>query len=65
MDSAPALKGKSDGGAWTLWEKIAAGRPEFGHASVFDDHIDLSKWVSFTTTQHDPDLLPDRPRPDG
>ena len=54
MDSAPVLKGKADGGAWTLWEKIAAGRPEFGRPSVFDDHIDESKWVSFTTTQHDP-----------
>ena len=48
------LKGKADGGAWTLWEKIASGRPEFGHPSTFDDHIDESKWVSFTTTQHDP-----------
>ena len=35
MDSAPVLNGKSDGGAWTLWEKIAAGRPEFGHPVHF------------------------------
>jgi oleate hydratase len=54
MDSAPVLKDKADGGAWTLWEKIAAGRPEFGRPSVFADHIDESKWVSFTTTLHDP-----------
>lgn len=54
MDSAPVLKGKADGGAWTLWETLAAGRPEFGHPSVFADHVDESKWVSFTTTQHDP-----------
>jgi oleate hydratase len=53
MDSAPILKGKADGGAWTLWEKIAAGHPEFGQPSVFADHIDESKWVSFTTTLHD------------
>ena len=26
MDSAPVLKGKSDGGSWALWEKIAAGQ---------------------------------------
>jgi oleate hydratase len=26
MDSAPVLKGKSDGGSWALWEKIAARR---------------------------------------
>lgn len=57
MDTAPALCGKADGGAWTLWEKIARGRPEFGHPSVFADHIDESKWISFTTTLHDPTFL--------
>ena len=57
MDSAPVLRGKQDGGAWTLWETIAAGRPEFGHPSVFADHIDKSKWVSFTTTFHDSTFL--------
>ncbi len=54
MGSAPIMKGKADGGAWTLWEKIAAGHSEFGRPSTFDDHIDESKWVSFTITQHDP-----------
>jgi len=57
MDTAPALLGKQDGGAWTLWEKIAAGRPAFGRPSVFCDHIAQSKWVSFTTTLRDPLLL--------
>ena len=54
MNSAAVLKGKSDGGSWNLWEKIADGRPEFGRPSTFDDHIDQSKWISFTVTQHDP-----------
>jgi oleate hydratase len=57
MDAAPVLKGKADGGSWTLWEKIAKGRPEFGRPSTFADHVDESKWVSFTTTLHDPTLL--------
>ncbi len=57
MDTAPVLKGKADGGTWTLWEKIAEGRPEFGCPSVFDDHIGESKWVSFTTTLHDDAFL--------
>ncbi len=57
MDQAPALGSKTDGGAWTLWEKIAAGRPEFGNPAVFADHIDQSKWVSFTTTLHNPTML--------
>jgi oleate hydratase len=57
MDTAPVLNGKEAGGAWTLWEKIAAGRPEFGRPSAFADHIDESKWVSVTATLHDPTLL--------
>ena len=57
MDAAPALKGKSAGGSWTLWEKIADGKPAFGQPHVFADHVDRSKWVSFTTTLHDPTFL--------
>ncbi len=57
MDTAPVLGSKQDGGAWALWERIAAGRPEFGRPAVFAGHIDRSKWVSFTTTLHDPTLL--------
>jgi oleate hydratase len=53
MDNAPLLLGKEDGGAWTLWENIAAGRPQFGRPSAFDSHIGESKWLSFTTTLHD------------
>jgi oleate hydratase len=57
MDAAPVLRDKADGGAWTLWEKIARGRPEFGRPAAFDGHVDRSKWVSFTTTLHDPTFL--------
>ncbi len=54
MDSAATLLGKADGGSWTLWEKIAAGQTQFGHPSNFADHVEHSKWMSFTTTLHDP-----------
>jgi oleate hydratase len=57
MDSAPVLRGKADGGSWRLWEKIAAGYPQFGRPANFSDHINESKWVSFTTTLHDPTLF--------
>jgi oleate hydratase len=50
MDSAPRLQGKSDGGAWTLWETIAANNPQFGKPANFTDHVQESKWVSFTVT---------------
>jgi len=54
MDSAPVLEGKSDGDSWALWEKIAAGRSHLGCPAKFADHVDESKWVSFTTTLRDP-----------
>jgi oleate hydratase len=57
MDRAPPLLGKANGGAWALWETLAAGRPEFGNPSAFADHIDESKWISFTTTLRDPTFL--------
>jgi len=57
MDTAPGLKDKADGGAWRLWGRIADGRPAFGRPGTFTDHVDESKWVSFTTTLSDPTFL--------
>jgi oleate hydratase len=57
MDTAPILQGKRDGGAWALWETLAKDRPEFGRPAVFANHIDQSKWLSFTTTLRDPAFL--------
>jgi transposase len=56
MDAAPVLNA-NPGAAWSLWEKIAANRPEFGRPSNFASHIDQSRWVSFTATLHDPALF--------
>jgi oleate hydratase len=53
MDSPPALLGKPGGGSWALWEKIAEDHLQFGHPKNFADHIEQSKWISFTTTLHD------------
>jgi oleate hydratase len=57
MDEAPVQRTKHDGGAWALWETIAAGRPEFGRPGVFADHVDQSEWVSFTVTLREAALL--------
>lgn len=54
MDSAPVLKARTEGGAWALWETIAADQLEFGRPANFTDYIEQSKWLSFTTTLHDP-----------
>jgi oleate hydratase len=56
-DVAPVARGKADGGAWSLWEAIATGRAEFGNPGAFSNHVEQSKWVSFTTTMRDPTLL--------
>lgn len=57
MDAAPVLHDKREGGAWSLWEKIATGRPALGRPGAFADHVDDSKWLSFTTTLKDPALF--------
>jgi myosin-crossreactive antigen len=46
--SSTGKKGKSDGGSWALWEKIAARRPEFDHPANFSAHIEKSKWVDYS-----------------
>jgi oleate hydratase len=53
MSSAPVLKTKSEGGAWKLWERLARQEAVFGHPANFCDHVNDSKWISFTTTLHD------------
>ena len=57
MDTAPTTQGKDSGGAWSLWERIASKGSEFGNPSTFCDHVEQSKWISFTLTLHDPSLL--------
>jgi oleate hydratase len=51
------LKGMSASGSWKLWKKIAEKDSAFGNPSPFCDHIDLSKWYSFTATMKDNTFL--------
>ena len=53
MDAAPAHLTKADSGGWALWERLAAGRPEFGDPAAFNTSIPESSWESFTVTLHD------------
>jgi len=53
MTSAPAKLTKADSGGWTLWEKLAQDRPEFGKPAVFNSSIAQSYWASFTVTLKD------------
>ncbi len=54
MSEAPqlALTGRS----FSLWEKLARNRPEFGHPEVFfgPDRVPDTKWTTFTVTTSEP-----------
>ena len=53
MTAPPAKLTKRAGGGWSLWEELAAGRPDFGRPEVFNRTIAESYWESFTVTLHD------------
>ncbi|WGS53224.1 oleate hydratase [Paraburkholderia sp. D15] len=57
MDQPAPLNDVDSSGAWRLWKNIAAGRPEFGRPEAFADHVEASKWLSFTVTLRDPTLF--------
>ncbi len=54
MTSAPGKLTKLDSGGWTLWERLAQGRPEFGNPAAFNGCIAQSWWESFTVTLKSP-----------
>jgi len=51
MNKAPEHLTKADSGGWTLWERLAEGRPEFGNPAAFNSSIRESYWLSFTVSQ--------------
>ncbi|MFC3745781.1 oleate hydratase [Paenibacillus sp. GCM10012306] len=55
----PAILNRSvsERGCWSLWEKLAAKSPDFGHPEVFCGDIDKTKWLSFTITLTDDDIV--------
>jgi oleate hydratase len=54
MTSPPKKLTKADSGGWSLWEKLAQGRPQFGNPAAFNDCIAQSCWESFTVTLKNP-----------
>lgn len=54
MTHPPAKLTKADSGGWSLWEKLAVGRPDFGNPAAFNNCIAQSWWASFTVTLDDP-----------
>ena len=54
MEKAPALPTRPLGSSWKLWNRLASGREDMGDPANFTDHVNQSKWISFTTTLYDP-----------
>ena len=54
QDAPPKRLTKQDSQGWRLWEKIAAGRPEFGNPGTFNSSIPEACWESFTVTCRNP-----------
>ncbi len=52
--TAPAKRTRADSGGWTLWDGLAAARPQFGRPEVFNSSIVQAWWESFTVTLIDP-----------
>ena len=57
MSTVPVMDNRSCSGAWTLWETLAEGRPEFGNPGAFDRNVPESVWESFSVTVSEPLFL--------
>ncbi len=54
----PAVINRSEEkGCFSVWEKLAAKSPDFGHPKAFCSNIDRTKWLSFTVTLKDDDTV--------
>ncbi len=57
MTEPPVHTTKNESQGWALWEKLAAGRPDFGNPGTFNNSIPESFWESFTVTCRTPDFF--------
>lgn len=57
LDKPAVINRSDDKGCFSVWEKIAAKTDGFGHPEKFCSDIDKSKWLSFTVTLKDDDIV--------
>jgi len=57
MDHPAVLNRSQDKGCFSVWEKLAKKSPDFGHPEKFCSDIDKTKWLSFTVTLKDDDIV--------
>ncbi|APQ77688.1 oleate hydratase [Clostridium botulinum] len=57
LDHAAVLNRSEDKGCFSVWEKITKKSSDFGHPEKFCSDIDKTKWMSFTITLKDDDIV--------
>lgn len=57
LDHPAILNRSEDKGSFSVWEKIARKSPDFGHPEKFCSDIDKTKWMSFTVTLKDDEIV--------
>jgi oleate hydratase len=60
LNTAAILDEKEDKGVFSLWEKIvekSGNNPLFGNPKPFDSNIPATKWISWTVTLKDDDIV--------
>lgn len=57
LDHPAVLNRSEDKGCFSVWEKLAKKSPDFGHPEKFCTDIDKTKWLSFTITLKDDDIV--------
>ncbi len=57
LDHPAVLNRSADKGCFSTWEKISAKSEGFGHPEKFCSDVDKSKWMSFTVTLKDDEIV--------
>jgi oleate hydratase len=57
LNTPAPLNRSKDKGCFSVWEKIAKKSPDFGHPEAFCESVDKTKWMSFTITLKDDDIV--------
>lgn len=57
LDHPAVLNRSEDKGCFSVWERLAKKSEDFGHPEKFCSDIDKTKWLSFTVTLKDDDIV--------
>lgn len=57
LDHSAVINTSDDKGCFSVWQKIAKKSEDFGKPEVFCNDIDKTKWLSFTITLKDDDIV--------